>query len=99
MSNEGMEYNIQFNPSAFKHGFTEADIRKVIETKIYEGQLEEFVNKYTIIGFDTVGNLLEIMYNIIDSESVNIFHAMRCRKNVIKQLKNRRGGTYGAHDR
>jgi len=94
-----MEDNIQFNPSAFKHGFTEADIRKVIETKIYEGQLEDFVNKYTIIGFDTVGNLLEIMYNIIDSESVNIFHAMRCRKSVIKQLKSRRGETYGAHDR
>ena len=93
-----MEDNIQFNPSAFRHGYTEADIRKAIETKIYEGQLEDFVNKYTIIGFDTVGNLLEIMYNIIDSESINIFHAMRCRKSVMKQLKNRRGGMYGAHD-
>jgi hypothetical protein len=94
-----MEDNIQFNPSAFKHGFNEADIRKVIETKIYEGQLENFVNKYMIIGFDTVGNLLEIMYNIIDSESINIFHAMRCRKSIIRQLKNKRGGNYGAHDR
>jgi hypothetical protein len=66
-----MKDNIQFNPSAFKHGFTEADIRKTIKTKIYEGQLEDFINKYTIIGFDTVGNLLEILYNIIDSESIN----------------------------
>jgi uncharacterized protein YvpB len=93
-----MEDDIQFNPSAFKHGFTEADIRKVIETKIYEGQLENFVNKYTIIGFDTAGNLLEIMYNIIDSESVNIFHAMKCRKSIINQLKTKRGDRYGAHD-
>jgi hypothetical protein len=93
-----MRDNIQFNPSAFKHGFTEADIRKVIETKIYEGQLEDFVNKYTIIGFDTVGNLLEIMYNIIDSESINIFHAMKCRKSMINQLKSKRGDMYGAND-
>ena len=94
-----MEDNIQFNPSAFKHGFTQADIRKVIETKIYEGQLEDFANKYTIIGFDTVGNLLEIMYNIIDNESINIFHAMKCRKSIIIQLKSKRGDKYGAHDR
>jgi hypothetical protein len=93
-----MEDNIQFNPSAFKHGFTEADIRKAIETKIYEGQLQDFINKFTIIGFDTAGNLLEIMYNIIDSESINIFHAMRCRKNIYNQLKNRKGGMYGADD-
>jgi hypothetical protein len=93
-----MEDNIQFNPSAFKHGFTEADIRKVIETKIYEGQLEDFKNKYSIIGFDTVGNLLEIMYNIIDSESINIFHAMKCRKSMINQLKGKRGDMYGTDD-
>ena len=71
-----------------------------IETRIYEGQLEDFVNKYAIIGFDTVGNLLEIMYNIIDSESINVFHAMRCRKSIINQLKRRRkGDSYGAYDR
>ena len=94
-----MEDSIQFNPSAFKHGFTSADICKVIETKIYEGQLEDFANKYTIIGFDTAGNLLEIMYNIIDSDSINIFHAMKCRKSVLKQIKSNRGGWYGAYDR
>ena len=80
------------------HGFTKADIRKVIETKIYEGQLEDFVNKFTIVGFDTAGNLLEIMNNIIDSESINIFHAMKCRKSVLNQIKSNRGGKYGEHD-
>jgi hypothetical protein len=93
-----MEDSIQFNPSAFKHDITEADIRKVIETKIYEGQVEGFVNKYAMIGFDTAGNLLEIMYNIIDRESINIFHAMKCRKSMINQLKGKRGDRYGAHD-
>jgi len=47
----------------------------------------EHKNKYAIIGFDIAGNLLEIMYNIIDSESINIFHAMKCRNGFIKQLK------------
>ena len=66
-----MKDSIYFNPAAFKHGVTESDIRKAIETKIYEGSLEDFVDKYTIIGFNAAGNLLEIMYNIINSESIN----------------------------
>jgi hypothetical protein len=61
--------------------------------------LEDFENKYTIVGFDTAGNLLEIMYNIINSESINIFHAMKCRKSVINQLKSKRGDIYGTNDR
>ena len=82
-----MAENIQFNPAAFRHGITEDDIRKAIETKIYEGPMYEHENKYAIIGFDIAGNLLEIMYNIIDGESINIFHAMKCRNGFIKQLK------------
>jgi len=60
-------------------------ILKAIESKIYEGSVEGFENKYAIIGFDSKGNLLEILYNIMDSESINIFHAMRCRNSFIKQ--------------
>jgi hypothetical protein len=86
-----MTDKIMFNPSAFKHGFTEADILKAIETKIYEGSVADYENKYAIIGFDTKGNLMEILYNIIDSESINIFHAMECRNSFIKQHKNMRG--------
>jgi len=82
---------IIFNPSAFKHGFTEADILKAIESKIYEGSVQDFDNKYAIIGFDTKGNLLEILYNIVDNESINIYHAMRCRDSFIKQHKDMKG--------
>ena len=35
--------------------------------------------KYLLIGDDRNGNLLEILYNIIDEDTINIFHAMRCR--------------------
>lgn len=39
-----------------------------------------------IIGYDTAGNLLEIAYNIIDDDTVFVFHAMPCRKKFIKEL-------------
>ena len=82
---------IFFNPSAFNHNATKADILKAIESKIYEGSVENFENKYAIIGFDTKGNLLEILYNIIDDESINIFHAMPCRNSFLKQHKEMKG--------
>jgi hypothetical protein len=72
---------IRFNEAAFRHGVSEADIRHAIETKVYEGPMEEQDNKYIIIG-----NPLEIMYNIIDSETINIFHAMKCRKSIVVQF-------------
>jgi hypothetical protein len=37
-------------------------------------------NKHLLLGFDGNANVLEIMYNVIDDHSVNIFHAMKCRK-------------------
>jgi hypothetical protein len=41
---------------------------------------EEDETKYVFIGFDKSGNLLEIMYNHIDDQTVKVFHAMKCRK-------------------
>ena len=71
---------IEFNPSAFKHGVSELDIRKAIERFVYENPLEDFDNKYLLLGFDVKGALLEIMYNHIDADTINVFHAMPCRK-------------------
>jgi len=75
-----MSAKIEFNPAAFKHNVSKTDIQHVVDTFIYEDPLDEFENKYLIIGFDTKGILLEVMYNIIDEESINVFHAMPCRK-------------------
>ena len=74
-----MDKNIKFNPAAFKHGISEANIRHVLNDPKYEGPLEEFENKYIVVGFDNSRNLLEILYNRIDDESINVFHAMKCR--------------------
>jgi hypothetical protein len=72
--------NIEFNPAAFKHDITEVDIRRAIDMFIYEDPLEEYNNKFLLLGFDTKGKLLEVMYNAIDEQTINVFHAMPCRK-------------------
>ena len=82
-----MSINIEFNPSSFKHGVEEDDIKRVIERFIYEDPLEDYDNKYLVIGFDTKGKLLEIMYNYIDENTINVFHAMPCRKNFYQFLR------------
>ena len=85
-----MSAKIEFNPSAFKHGVNEDDIRKAIDRFVYEDPLEDFDNKYLLLGFDTQGKLLEIMYNYIDSDTINVFHAMPCRKIFYGLLRGKR---------
>ena len=71
---------IEFNQAAFKHGISEADIRHAVRHFIFEEQIDDGDNKHLVLGFDTRGRLLEIMYNVVDGQTVNVFHAMKCRK-------------------
>ena len=75
-----MEIIIEVNPSAYDHEITEASIRQAIINPVYNDVLDEFTNKYLLLGFDSSGKLLEIIYNYIDERSINVFHAMKCRK-------------------
>jgi hypothetical protein len=77
---------IEFNKSAFRHNITETNIRYAMWHSLYEELLESYTNKWLIIGYDTVGNLIEVAYNIIDDDTVNVFHAMPCRKKFLSQL-------------
>jgi hypothetical protein len=72
-----------YNKSAFKHGFSKADIEWAFMHPIRNGLLEDYDNKYLLVGFDTRGNPIEVMYNRIDNERVNVFHAMKCRKEFL----------------
>jgi hypothetical protein len=68
--------------------YKEADIRWAIDTIKYDGYLEDdedIENKRLLIGFDRNANPLEIYYNILDTNTVRIFHAMVCR-NIHKHL-------------
>jgi hypothetical protein len=78
---------ISFNPAAFKHGLTVADIYRAFETYIFEEPMAGEVNKHLLIGFDTHGNHIEVMYNRIDLDTVNVFHAMPCRKATLANMQ------------
>ena len=81
-----MEIIIEFNESAFRHGVSREDIEHAIKTKIYDAPMTDYSNKYAVIGFDSIGNLLEIMYNPIDDDTINVFHAMKARKTFLARL-------------
>ena len=87
-----MNVVIEFNPSAFKHDVTEADIRWAFDTVKYDGFFNEGKgqdkDKFLLIGFDRKGNPLEVLYNIIDDKTINVFHAMKCRNIFIHLLHN-----------
>jgi hypothetical protein len=75
-----MDIIIEFNLAAFKHGVSESDIRLAIENFIYNEVMPNDENKHLLLGFDANANLLEIVYNMIDDQTINVFHAMKCRK-------------------
>ena len=80
-----MELIIDFSPSAFEHGSSEADIRRAFDTAIYDGFLDEpsdddARDKFLLIGFDCNANPLEILYNYIADYHINVLHVMPCRK-------------------
>ena len=74
-----MNVVIEFNRAAFKHGISETNIRHAIVNVLYDDVWDEADDKHLLLGFDNNGNLLEIMYNVIDEQTVNVFHAMKCR--------------------
>ena len=89
------EPDIIFRSSAFKHGVTEADIRRAFATARYDSLMEgdEVANgswRRLLIGFNTNGNLLEILYYELDDGTARVFHAMPCQKKYIRLLNRRR---------
>ena len=58
-----MYAEIKFNNAAFNHDVTKADILRAFETFIYEDPIEDADNKYLLLGFNLIGNLIEVMYN------------------------------------
>ena len=87
-----MDFIIEFNPAAFSHEVSEADIYRAFDTAVYDGLLDEgddedARDKYLLIGFGRNANPLEILYNFISDHRVNVFHAMPCR-NIYHYLLN-----------
>jgi hypothetical protein len=74
-----MDVGIEFSEFAFKHSISEVKIRWAFDTVKYDGWFNvgegQDKDKYLLIGFDRRGNPLEILYNFIDDDTVNVFHA------------------------
>ena len=82
-----MELEFIFRDSAFSHELKESDIRHAFETCLYMGPHGDRENVYLLLGFDTKANPVEIMYNEIGDNIVNVFHAMPCRSQFLKLFK------------
>jgi hypothetical protein len=74
-----MEPEIVYKLSAFDHGVTEAGIRHAFETARYDGPDEDDPDKRLLVGFDENGNPVEVMYNELADNRINVFHAMSLR--------------------
>lgn len=81
-----MDVIVEFNEAAFRHGISREDILHAYWNRIYDASLGGLPEKYAIVGFDRAGNPLEIMYNPIDDNHINVFHAMKTRDSFVKTL-------------
>ncbi len=67
--------------SALKHGISKADITHVYEHPITFSDLEPNSDppKVLIIGADNAGNLLEVIFLVLEQDELLAIHAMRLR--------------------
>jgi hypothetical protein len=77
---------VEYAASAFKHNISEMDIYSAINTPLYNDILDEYEGKYLLLGFDRSMNVLEIMFNYIEEQTIKVFHAMRCRNAFLPLL-------------
>lgn len=85
-----MDEELVFKQSAFKHGILEEDIRNAFKQRVFDYTLEGEENKNLLLGLARGGSLLEIMYNVLEGDKINVFHAMKCRKSYFNLLRTRR---------
>ena len=58
------------------------------DERIDESDSEDDLNaRFLVIGFDRNANLLEILYNVIDKDTLKVFHAMKCRSIFLPLIK------------
>ena len=81
-----MDLVITFSRSAFKHGLSKDDIRRAFTLKLLDHPVEGEEEKNLLVGFDTHGNLIELLYNVVDDDTVRVFHAMPCRNPFIAMI-------------
>ena len=76
-----------FKPSAFKHGIAEPDIRNAFEKRMVDYAMPGEEHKNLLLGLARDGSLLEVIYNVLEDDIINVFHAMKCRKSYYVLLR------------
>jgi hypothetical protein len=84
-----VEEEFIFKQSAFKHGILKEDICNAFKRRMFDHALSGEEHKNLLLGLACDGSLLEIMYNVLDGDVINVFHAMKCRKAYFALLKTR----------
>ena len=79
-----MDLEFIFRTTAFKHNLNKEDIRHAFDTCRYMGQYGDRENVYLLLGFDIKANPVEILYNEVEENCVNVFHAMPCRSRFLR---------------
>jgi len=82
-----VEEEFIFKQSAFKHGILEADIRNAFKQRMFDNTMQGEEHKNLLLGLAQDGSLLEVMYNVLDGDVINVFHAMKCRKAYLALLR------------
>jgi uncharacterized DUF497 family protein len=80
-----MYINVKYSKSALKH-VTKEDIQRAMINVIFDDILDDNKDRHLLMGFDSNGNLLEILYNVIDDDTIRVFHAMKCTNEFIRLL-------------
>ena len=62
------------------------EVGKAFNTVEVDERIEGFENKYRLLGFNTKGNMIEVLYNLINDHRVNVFHAFPCSDAFLKSL-------------
>jgi len=66
--------------------FVANEVGKAFKTVESDELIQGFENKYRLLGFNTKGNMIEVLYNLINDHRVNVFHAFPCSDAFIKSL-------------
>ena len=82
-----VEEKFIFKPSAFKHGIVEDDILSAFKRRVFDYAMSGEEYKNLLLGLARDGRLLEIIYNVLDGDVINVFHAMKCRKTYLALLR------------
>jgi uncharacterized DUF497 family protein len=76
-----MDIAIRCSKSAFKFGVSEADIRMAFNNALIDERLINSDGKYEtnerhlLVGYDQNSNLLDILYNVIDENTIEVVHS------------------------